>query len=125
LAVLVVFKSILFLMVLLGIGFAAGYGTREWMSRRRRAIAREEYLRKREARPGDIDRGENDFDVLEDGRCIVRIFLLPAAPPDRNWMWIITAPEYPPTFHSRGYSPAREQAMKDFKAQWASDATRN
>jgi hypothetical protein len=118
LAVRVVFKSILFLMVLLGIGFAAGYGTREWLSRRRRAVARAEYLRKREARPGDIDRGENDLDVLEDGHCIGRIFLLPEAPPDRKWMWIITAPEYPPTIHRHGYSATREQAMKDFKTQW-------
>jgi hypothetical protein len=32
------------------IGFAGGYGTREWISRRRRAAAREEYFRAREER---------------------------------------------------------------------------
>jgi hypothetical protein len=26
------------------VGFAGGYGTREWISRRRRAVAREEYF---------------------------------------------------------------------------------
>ena len=105
-------------MVLLGIGFAAGYGTREWMSRRRRAVARAEYLRKREARR-DIDRGENNLEVLEHGRCIGRLFLLPEVA-DRYWMWIITAPEYPPMFHSHGYSATREEAMADFKKQWQS-----
>jgi len=30
----------------IGIGFAGGYGLREWISRRRRAIAREEWLRR-------------------------------------------------------------------------------
>ena len=39
------FKLVLFL-VSLGVSFAAGYGIREMKSRRRRAVAREEYLRK-------------------------------------------------------------------------------
>jgi hypothetical protein len=37
---------IIFLLFPLGIGFAAGYGTRAWISRRRRAVAREEYYKK-------------------------------------------------------------------------------
>jgi hypothetical protein len=37
---------------------------------------------------------------------------------DRNLTWTITAQEYPPTIHNRGYSATREQAMADFKAQW-------
>ena len=37
-------KLVLFLIVLPGISFAGGYGTREWISRRRRAIAREQYF---------------------------------------------------------------------------------
>ena len=49
---------------------------------------------------------------------IGRIFLSPHSPPDRNWMWTITAPEYPPTNHSHGYSATREDAMADFKQQW-------
>ena len=32
--------------IALGIGFAAGYGIREWKSRRRRAIAQREYFRR-------------------------------------------------------------------------------
>ena len=36
------------------------------------------------------DWGPNDFDVLDAGRCIGRIFLSPQSPSDRNWMWTIT-----------------------------------
>ena len=74
-------------------------------------------------RLGAIDRGPNDFDVLDTDRCIGRIFLSPASPPDRNWMWTITAVDYPRTIHSRGYSSTREQAMMEFKAQWLSSAS--
>jgi hypothetical protein len=35
-------------------------------------------------------------------------------------MWTITAPDYQRSILSRGYSPTREQAMADFKAQWQS-----
>ncbi|MGA7533354.1 MAG: hypothetical protein WBW27_15860 [Pseudolabrys sp.] len=42
------------------------------------------------------------------------------APQGRPWFWTITAMDYPPTIHSRGYSPTREQAMADFKKQWLS-----
>ena len=30
---------------------------------------------------------QNDFDVLEDGVIVGRIFLSPGAPQDRPWMW--------------------------------------
>jgi len=63
---------------------------------------------------------KDDHVVLDGGRVIGRIFLSPQSPPDRNWMWTSTAMEYPPTIQSRGYSPTREQAMVDFKAQWLS-----
>ncbi|HVR59323.1 MAG TPA: hypothetical protein VMT72_21130 [Pseudolabrys sp.] len=74
-------------------------------------------------RLGAIDWGPNDFDVLDTDRCIGRIFLSPASPPDRNWMWTITAREHPPTIHIRDYSATREQAMKDFRTQWLVRAT--
>jgi len=69
-------------------------------------------------RLGNIDWGPNDFDVCESNRCIGRIFLSPQSPPDRNWMWTITAMDYPRTIHSRGYCATREEAMKNFKTQW-------
>jgi hypothetical protein len=33
-------------LITLGIGFAAGYGIRDWKSRRRRAAAQQEYFRR-------------------------------------------------------------------------------
>ena len=33
-------------LIALGVGFAGGYGIREWKSRRRRAIAQQEYFRR-------------------------------------------------------------------------------
>ena len=47
-----------------------------------------------------------------DGRVIGRIFQQPQAPEGRPWFWTITAREYPPSIHSRGYSATREQAMR-------------
>ena len=69
-------------------------------------------------RPGSIDWGPNDFDVCEGDRGIGRIMLHPQAPEGLPWFRTITAREYPPSIHSRGYSVTREQAMMDFKAQW-------
>jgi hypothetical protein len=60
----------------------------------------------------------NDWTVLDGDRIIGRIFLSPQSPPDRNWMWTITARDYPRSIHSRGYCATREEAMKDFKTQW-------
>ena len=62
--------------------------------------------------------GGNDYSVVEGERVVGRIFLAPQAPAGRNWMWTITAMDYPRTIHSRGYSATREEAMADFKAQW-------
>jgi hypothetical protein len=65
-------------------------------------------------RLGAIDWGPNDFDVCVSDRCIGRIFLSRQAPVGRPWFWTITAMDYPPTIHSRGYSPTREHAMAGF-----------
>jgi hypothetical protein len=63
--------------------------------------------------------GGNDYTVLDGDRVIGRIFLSPQSPADRNWMWTITARDYPRSIHSR-YSATREQAMAEFKVQWLS-----
>jgi hypothetical protein len=66
-----------------------------------------------------IDWGPNDFGALDTDRCVGSIFLSPASPADRNWMWTITARDYPRSIHNRGYSATREDAMKDLKLQWS------
>ena len=70
-----------------------------------------------------IGAGDDDYAVLDGDRVIGRIFLSPASPPDRNWMWTITAKDFPYSIHNRGYSETREQAMMEFKAQWLSSAS--
>ena len=64
---------------------------------------------------------ENDYLVLNDaGRIIGRIMIRARSPKGRPWVWTITAREQPPSFsNNQGYSETREQAMKDFKAQYS------
>ena len=73
---------------------------------------------------------EDDFLVLNDtGRIVGRIVMRARSPKGRPWVWIITAREQPPWFsknnqgyseNNQGYSESREQAMKDFEAQYSS-----
>ena len=64
---------------------------------------------------------ENDYLVLNDaGRIIGRIVIRTRSPKGRPWVWTITAREQPPSFsNNQGYSETREQAVKDFKAQYS------
>ena len=66
---------------------------------------------------------KNDYVVLRDGHVIGRIFMPPQAPERQPWFWTITAREYLPTIHSRGYSTTRQQATMEFKAQWLNSAS--
>ena len=61
-------RIMLSLVLALILGFAGGYGTREWISRRRRAAAREEYFRRQQekeyrdyalAHKPDVSAGQN------------------------------------------------------------------
>jgi hypothetical protein len=65
---------------------------------------------------------ENDFLVLNNtGQIIGRIVMRACSPKGRPWVWTITAREQPPSFskNNQGYSESREQAMKDFEAQYS------
>ena len=68
--------------------------------------------------PGIADK--NDYDVLDDGRRIGRIFLSPHAPDGHPWFWGI----FPPPVGNEGYAATREEAMADLNAATAS-APRN
>ena len=67
---------------------------------------------------------EDDHVVLDGGRVIGRIFIAPQAPEKQPWFWTITAREYPPSIHGRGYSATREQTIADFKMQWLTELQR-
>ena len=68
-------------------------------------------------KPISVSDQKDDYVVLDGGRCVGRIFLSPQSPPDRNWMWTITAVDFRPSIDNRGCSATREQAMM---AQWLS-----
>jgi hypothetical protein len=60
---------------------------------------------------------QDDFDVVEDGVIVGRIFKVPIAPQDRIWMWASGH-----NGHIRraahGYEPTREAAMTAFAKSW-------
>ena len=61
-----------------------------------------------------------DYDVLEDGVVVGRIFLSPAAPQGRPWMW--TCGHYGDIRRAAyGYEPTREAAMQAFARSWHRD----
>jgi hypothetical protein len=58
-----------------------------------------------------IDSNSEDYDVLEDGGVVGRIFLSPGAPQTRG--------HYGDIRHAaHGYEPTREAAMQAFKRSW-------
>jgi hypothetical protein len=68
-----------------------------------------------ESRPGAD--GQDDYDVLDDGVIVGRIFLSPAAPEHRRWMWASGHNgDYRRAAH--GYEPTREAAMAAFAKSW-------
>jgi hypothetical protein len=60
---------------------------------------------------------DDDYDVLENGVVVGRIFKMPIAPQDRHWMWVSGQ-----NGHIRraahGYEPMREAAMATFAKSW-------
>ena len=60
---------------------------------------------------------QDDYDVVEHGVIVGRIFKVPIAPKDRHWMWASGH-----NGHLRraahGYEPTREAAMAAFAKSW-------
>jgi hypothetical protein len=61
---------------------------------------------------------QDDFDVLEDGKIVGRIFFLDAVGPQgRPWMWA-SGHNGDIKRAAHGYEPTREAAMAAFKRSW-------
>jgi hypothetical protein len=64
--------------------------------------------------------GDNldDFDVLENGIVVGRIFKVPVAPRDRPWMWASGHSADSVKRAAHGYEATREAAMAAFAKSW-------
>ena len=66
---------------------------------------------------GPIGWNQDDFDVLENGVIVGRIFKVPIAPQDRHWMWASGRNGHI-RLSAHGYEPTREAAMAAFAQSW-------
>jgi hypothetical protein len=64
----------------------------------------------------------DDFNVLEDGVVVGRIFHVgAAAPKDRPWMWASGHSAGTVKRAAHGYEPTHEEAMQAFARSWRRD----
>ena len=61
---------------------------------------------------------DDDFDVIENGVVVGRIFLSPGAPQDRQWMSASGHSAHSIDRAVHGYEPTREAAMATFARSW-------
>jgi hypothetical protein len=59
---------------------------------------------------------QEDYEVLEDGVVVGRVFLMPIGLKGRPWMWAIR--ERKGSTPAHGYEPTREAAMQAFAKSW-------
>jgi hypothetical protein len=67
---------------------------------------------------------EDDFDVLEDGTVVGRIFKANAAPVGSPWMWAFIFPHHKGRRPAHGYAESREAAMAAFAKSWRKEGAR-
>jgi hypothetical protein len=60
---------------------------------------------------------QEDYDVLEDGVIVGRIFKVPIAPQDRPWMWA-SGHNGHVRRAAHGYEATREAAVQAFTRSW-------
>jgi hypothetical protein len=65
-----------------------------------------------------IGQNQEDYDVLAGGAVVGRIFLSPAAPEGRQWMWASGHSADSVKRAADGYEPTREAAMAVFARSW-------
>jgi hypothetical protein len=61
---------------------------------------------------------EDDYEVLDDGVIVGRIFKVPNAPPGRRWMWATGHAAGTVGRAAHGYEPTRSEAMNAFAKSW-------
>jgi hypothetical protein len=62
--------------------------------------------------------GDDDYDVLEDGVVVGRIFRSSGASQERPWMWASGHSATTVKRAAHGYEPTREAAMQAFARSW-------
>ena len=67
---------------------------------------------------GLIGDNQDDYDVLENGVIVGRIFTVPTAPQGRPWMWASGHSAATIKRAAHGYEPTREAAMAAFAKSW-------
>jgi len=63
-----------------------------------------------------INWNQEDYEVLEDGVVVGRVFLMPIGLKGRPWMWAIR--ERKGSSPAHGYEPTRDAAMAAFAKSW-------
>jgi hypothetical protein len=64
-------------------------------------------------------RGDEDYDVVADGKVIGRIFEATASPIGTPWMWILTSyRDHENRTPAQGYEATRQAAMEAFARSW-------
>ena len=61
---------------------------------------------------------DDDYDVICKGAVVGPVFLSPAAPQDRQWMWMLAYGCHEDRTPTRGYERTREAAMAAFAESW-------
>jgi hypothetical protein len=61
---------------------------------------------------------DDDFDVLEDGAVVGRIFKANATPVGSPWMWTLDFEHHEDRTPTHGYAESREAAMAAFAKSW-------
>jgi hypothetical protein len=75
-------------------------------------------LKRASASPPSGEGNDEDFDVVEDGTVVGRIFKANAAPVGSPWMWAFIMPHHGGRSPTHGYEPTREAAMAAFAKNW-------
>jgi hypothetical protein len=89
------------------------------LSRASRAMHKDYLILKRASasRPSG-EWNDDDFDVLEDGAVVGRIFKANAAPVGSPWLWTLAFGRHEDRTPRHGYAATREAAMAAFAKSW-------